>query len=78
MSSSINMETSATFETAGVRFNLCLTTLTDELTPQGVVITELGLDHYYKHPNIDKKAIALMYTALQIIDKREGDLSPKR
>ena len=29
MSSSINMETSRSYETAGVRFNLCLTTPTD-------------------------------------------------
>ena len=29
MSTSINMETSASYETAGMRFNLCLTTPTD-------------------------------------------------
>ena len=49
-----------------------LTTLTDELTSQGIVITELGLDHYYSDPRIDQKAIALLHTALQIIHKKEG------
>ena len=49
-----------------------MTTLTDELTSQGIVITELGLDHYYSDPHIDKKAIALLHTALQIIHKKEG------
>jgi len=48
-----------------------LTTLTDELTPQGIVITELGLDHYYRDPHIDKKAIALLYAGLHIIDKNK-------
>ncbi len=45
-----------------------LTTLVDELTDNGVVITELGLDHYYKDPNIDRKTIALLYTAFTLID----------
>lgn len=49
-----------------------LTLLADELIPQGIVITELGLDHYYRDPNINEKSIALMYTALQIIDDRAG------
>src|SRR5680860_1906370 len=35
-----------------------LTTLTDELTPNGIVITELGLDHYFKDPKI-----CLLYTS---------------
>ena len=52
-----------------------LTTLMDELVPQGIVITELGLDHYYKDENIDKKTIALMYTALDILDKKENNLN---
>ena len=47
-----------------------LTILVDELTPQGVVITELGLDHYYRDPNIGRKSFALMYTAIQLIEKK--------
>lgn len=50
-----------------------LTTLIDELTPQGIVITELGLDHFYKDENIDKKTIALMYTALDILKQKENN-----
>jgi len=37
-----------------------LTTLVDEIISQGMVITEGGLDHYYRDPEIDKKAIALL------------------
>ena len=45
-----------------------LTTLVDELTPQGIAITELGLDHYYKHDHIDMKTKALLYTALELME----------
>ncbi len=45
-----------------------LTTLVDELTPDGIVITELGLDHYYKHEHIDRKTISLLRTALELLD----------
>jgi hypothetical protein len=38
-----------------------LTLLTDELVPRGVVITDVGLDHYYRDPEIDLKAVALAY-----------------
>jgi len=47
-----------------------LTLLTDELTEQGFVITEIGLDHYYADPEIDKKAVALLHTALNILDPK--------
>jgi len=53
-----------------------LTTLTDELTPNGIVITELGLDHYFKDPKIDQKSIALLYTAHKIIRQRKPELEP--
>lgn len=36
-----------------------LTTIPDEITENGIVISELGLDHYFKDPNIDKKTLAL-------------------
>ena len=36
-----------------------LTTITDALTMHGIVISELGLDHYFKDENIDIKTLAL-------------------
>ena len=45
-----------------------LTSLYDELIPGGIVITEPGLDHYYRDENIDIKAIALVYTAIELIN----------
>jgi hypothetical protein len=36
-----------------------LTTIPDALTPQGLVVSELGLDHYFKDENIDIKTLAL-------------------
>lgn len=46
-----------------------ITMLVDELTPQGTVITELGLDHYYKDLNIEKKSMALLHTTLKILNR---------
>ena len=43
-----------------------LTTLLDELTSNGTVITELGLDHYYRDPRIDEKSVALLQTVLAL------------
>jgi triacylglycerol esterase/lipase EstA (alpha/beta hydrolase family) len=43
-----------------------LTPLADELTEKGIVITELGLDHHYRSPNIDKKTIALALVVAKI------------
>ncbi len=36
-----------------------LTTIPDALTPRGFVVSELGLDHYFKDENIDIKTLAL-------------------
>ncbi len=36
-----------------------LTTITDAITPNGIVVSELGLDHYFKDKNIDVKTLAL-------------------
>jgi len=47
-----------------------LTTLVDQLTPQGIVITELGLDHYYRDSEIDKKSIALAHTVVDLIENK--------
>ena len=45
-----------------------LTTLLDELTPNGTVITELGLDHYFRHPRIEEKSLALLQTVLELVE----------
>jgi hypothetical protein len=43
-----------------------LTLLADELLSGGVTLTDLGLDHYFKDPHIDRKTIAL---ARVVMDK---------
>lgn len=47
-----------------------ITPLADEVTDGGTVISELGLDHYYSHPDIDRKTIAL---ALVVADMKTTD-----
>lgn len=37
-----------------------LTTVLDELVPGGHVILDVGLDHYYRDPEIDRKTVALV------------------
>jgi hypothetical protein len=44
-----------------------LTTIPDEITEQGIVISELGLDHYFKDENIDKKTLALACLVIKTI-----------
>lgn len=46
-----------------------LTTIPDEITEHGTVISELGLDHYFKDDDIDKKTLAL--ACLTIKNKNE-------
>lgn len=41
-----------------------LTPLADELSQKGLVISEVGLDHYFDDPNSDIKAIALALTSI--------------
>ena len=36
-----------------------MTLLADQLVPGGIVITDVGLDHYYLDPEIDLKTFAL-------------------
>ncbi|MEO6166134.1 MAG: hypothetical protein ABIO46_08360 [Chitinophagales bacterium] len=43
-----------------------LTPLADEVTANGIVVSEVGLDHHYRDPNIDKKTIALALVIAQI------------
>lgn len=40
-----------------------LTPISDELTREGIVISELGLNHYYRDANIDTKTLALAVVA---------------
>ncbi len=44
-----------------------LTTIEHQLIPNAHVIVELGLDHYYKDPQIDAKTLALLVTTLKRI-----------
>lgn len=53
-----------------------LTLLVDELLPRGNVIFEAGLDHFYRHPNIDLKALALTYTVLAELEPEELTPAP--
>ncbi|HLO26218.1 MAG TPA: hypothetical protein VK187_08885, partial [Geobacteraceae bacterium] len=48
-----------------------LTLLPDELVPGGVVITDIGLDHYYRDPEIDLKSLALANAVLDMLEGRE-------
>jgi hypothetical protein len=43
-----------------------LTPLADEITKNGIVVFELGLDHYFRDPNIDTKTLALALVAAKI------------
>ena len=72
LSTHVNGEVKKNFnELSKIGPNDGLTTLTDELIPNGIVITELGLDHYFKDPKIDQKSIALLYTADMILQQRK-------
>jgi len=41
-----------------------LTLLADELIPGGIAVTDVGLDHYYRDPVIERKTLALAYVVL--------------
>lgn len=43
-----------------------ITPLADEVTEGGIVVSELGFDHYYKHPELDKKTMALALTVVDL------------
>ena len=47
-----------------------LTPIADEITKNGYVISELGLDHYYRDELIDKKTLALAYVAIKLEEKK--------
>lgn len=48
-----------------------LTLLSDELVAGGIVVTDLGLDHFYQDPAINLKTIALAYVVLDELRRRE-------
>jgi hypothetical protein len=47
-----------------------LTLLSDELVPGGVVITDMGLDHYYRDPDIDFKTFAVAHVVLTMLEEK--------
>jgi hypothetical protein len=47
-----------------------LTLLSDELVDGGIVVTDLGLDHYYQDPAIDLKTLALTEVVLDELRRR--------
>jgi len=48
-----------------------LTLLADELVRGGIVITDIGLDHYYLDPEIDLKTFALASVVLNLLEGRD-------
>jgi len=48
-----------------------LTLLADELVDGGIVITDIGLDHYYLDPEIDLKTFALASVVLDLLEGRD-------
>lgn len=48
-----------------------ITPLADEVSEGGIIVSELGFDHFYKHPEIDKKTIALALTVAKIQNENE-------
>ena len=50
-----------------------LTLLADELVAGGVVVTDLGLDHYYRGPDIDVRTVALAHIAIDALERRDPE-----
>ncbi len=48
-----------------------LTLLADELIPGGIVVTDIGLDHFYADPEIDLKTFALAQVVMDEVERRE-------
>jgi uncharacterized protein YkvS len=46
-----------------------LTPVADELTSNGIIIAELGLDHYYRDLHIDRKTLALARMTASILEQ---------
>ncbi len=43
-----------------------LTPLADATTKEGIIVSEIGLDHYFRDDNIDKKTLALALVAVKM------------
>jgi hypothetical protein len=50
-----------------------LTTPCDQVTENGIILTELGLDHFFKDVDIDLKTLALALTAVHEIEYEKCD-----
>jgi hypothetical protein len=48
-----------------------LTLIADEMIPGTDNVIELGMDHYYRHPQIDMKIVALTQTVMELARERE-------
>jgi hypothetical protein len=49
-----------------------LTLLADELVEGGLVVTEVGLDHYFRAPDIDVRTVALTYAVLDELERLQA------
>lgn len=47
-----------------------LTLLSDELITGGLVVTEVGLDHYFRAPDLDIRTVALTYAVLNELERQ--------
>ncbi len=56
--------------------NDALTLLADELIAGGFVVTEVGLDHYFRAPDIDIRTVALTYAVLDELERRASVSGP--
>lgn len=45
-----------------------LTPVADELTSNGIIIADLGLDHYYRDPEIDRKTLTLARMTASVLE----------
>lgn len=48
-----------------------LTLIADEMIPGTDNVIELGMDHYYRHPQIDMKTVALAQTVMELAPEKE-------
>lgn len=48
-----------------------LTLITDAIAPGGVTIPEFGADHYLRHPDIDRKTLALARAVMRYLATRD-------
>ncbi len=48
-----------------------LTLIADEMIPGTDTVIELGIDHYYRHPQIDMKTVALTQTVMELVREKE-------